>query len=126
MLYWIWFSVLSMIGTFFAYLAVKDDMNFDKAGLSFVFMLFSIIVSWSELGSPVFDYLDMSLPNHGETIHTMTAVVISVLLGYIWVLLPTFVTFLFMDKDGNISWKNFLTIFKWYKSKPVPVEANSL
>lgn len=90
MLYWIWFSLFSGFGFLLAYLANKNDLHFETTVSSIGLLALSLYVSWPVLGVHVYDFLDSSLPNAGESIHTVTAVTIIGILSFLWVLLPVF------------------------------------
>lgn len=108
MLYWIWFGVLSsagfMLGYMFAREFLKDEHgdNSGAAAGSVACMVFSLIFSWPVLVSEFFDYLDAVLPNAGETIHWLTAVVIILIACILWVAAPAVIcSYVFSPREST-------------------------
>lgn len=108
MLYWIWFGVLTLAGCILAYLfargVLKDDDgdNSGAAAGSVAFMVFSLISSWPVLVGEFYDYLDAVLPNAGEAIHCLTAVIIILFACILWVASPAVIcSYLFSPREST-------------------------
>lgn len=109
MLYWVWFFGLTVMGWILAYSSARS-YGLNKTGFSFLCLFAATIVSYDDIGGPLMDYLDKTLPSQGEFIHIFTAGFISVFLGAAWVLLPSVLSLVLLDKKEQAEKKNILNI----------------
>ena len=89
MLYWMWFIGLAAVGWFFAF---RQRGNSSARLLSWLAMLFALLISWDGIGARVFGWLDGVVPQVGTGIHTLTVMVLSGLLCVVWIVHPLLVS----------------------------------